>query len=279
MLLIGPDARMSVVLDGGVFGGQAEGIPAHGMEDVEAAHALYAGDDVADGVIAHVPHVHACRRDTAAFPGRNIWALRDRLRFRTRGLRPSAFATWLRSVVGCSPPRLAIPSCSCAISWTSRLLSLRGLRMLSVRSRELLRLRGFLRLALAILRCRVIFFLMAAVSIEKPFSAGGACSLRPASSHSLATLRRSSPGSSMGVSSEKRAPGQAFGRGSRRVWDASGSARKASAPILPLPMFSWRSTRPPSGILESLTWKTGTRSRPMVCVDQFDRGGRGRFRS
>ena len=29
--------------------------------------------------------------------------------------------------------------------------------------------------------------------------------------------------------------------------------RKASAPILPLPMCSWRSTRPPSGTLESFT--------------------------
>src|ERR1700722_14393007 len=57
-VVVGPDTRMHVVLDGGVFGGQAEGVPAHGMEDVEAAHALDARDDVADGVIAHVPHVH-----------------------------------------------------------------------------------------------------------------------------------------------------------------------------------------------------------------------------
>ena len=39
--------------------GQAEGIPAHGMQDVEAAHALDASDDVANGVIAHVPHVES----------------------------------------------------------------------------------------------------------------------------------------------------------------------------------------------------------------------------
>ena len=57
-VVVGPNARMRVVLDGGVFGGQAEGVPAHGMEDVEAAHALDAGDDVADRVIAHVAHVH-----------------------------------------------------------------------------------------------------------------------------------------------------------------------------------------------------------------------------
>jgi len=49
---------MGVVLDGGVFGGQAEGIPAHGVQHIETAHALYAGHHVADGVIAHVAHVH-----------------------------------------------------------------------------------------------------------------------------------------------------------------------------------------------------------------------------
>src|SRR5271168_807072 len=57
-VIVGPDARMRVVLDGSVFGGQAEGVPAHGVKNVEAAHALDAGDDVADRVIAHVPHVH-----------------------------------------------------------------------------------------------------------------------------------------------------------------------------------------------------------------------------
>src|SRR5258708_1435547 len=53
-----PGERMRVVLDGGVFGGQAESVPAHGVQDVETAHALYAGHYVADGVIAHVAHVH-----------------------------------------------------------------------------------------------------------------------------------------------------------------------------------------------------------------------------
>jgi hypothetical protein len=44
-------------LDGGVFRGHAEGVPAHGVEDIEAPHALVPGDYVADGVIAHVAHV------------------------------------------------------------------------------------------------------------------------------------------------------------------------------------------------------------------------------
>ena len=52
-----PDAGMDVVLDGGVFGGQAEGVPAHRVHDVEALHPLEAGHHVADGVVAHVPHV------------------------------------------------------------------------------------------------------------------------------------------------------------------------------------------------------------------------------
>src|SRR6266852_1078773 len=56
-VVVGPRAGMRLVLDGSVFGGQAEGIPAHGMEHVEAAHAFYARHHVADGVIAHVAHV------------------------------------------------------------------------------------------------------------------------------------------------------------------------------------------------------------------------------
>src|SRR6266853_692765 len=58
-IVSGPGERMSVVLDGGVFRGQAESVPTHGMQHVEAAHALYAGHHVADGVIAHVAHVHS----------------------------------------------------------------------------------------------------------------------------------------------------------------------------------------------------------------------------
>ena len=52
-----PDARMDVVFDGGVFGGQAEGVPPHGVHDVEPLHALEARHHVADGVVAHMAHV------------------------------------------------------------------------------------------------------------------------------------------------------------------------------------------------------------------------------
>ncbi len=48
---------MALVGDGGVFGGQAEGVPTHGVQHVEAAHPLVAGQGVADGVIADMADV------------------------------------------------------------------------------------------------------------------------------------------------------------------------------------------------------------------------------
>ncbi len=57
----GPGGRVDAALHGRVLGGQAEGVPAHGVEDVEPLHALVAGDHVTDGVVAHVPHVDAAR--------------------------------------------------------------------------------------------------------------------------------------------------------------------------------------------------------------------------
>src|SRR5258707_1160804 len=56
-VVVGPRARVRFVLDGGVFGGEAEGVPAHGVEYVEAAHALDASHHVANRVVAHVAHV------------------------------------------------------------------------------------------------------------------------------------------------------------------------------------------------------------------------------
>ena len=52
-----PLRRRGVVLDRGVFGGQAERIPRHRLQHVEAAHAPIAADRIADGVVAHVAHV------------------------------------------------------------------------------------------------------------------------------------------------------------------------------------------------------------------------------
>ena len=50
-------ARVRAGLDRVLLGGKAERVPAHRMEDVEAAHALVARDDVGRGVALGVPDV------------------------------------------------------------------------------------------------------------------------------------------------------------------------------------------------------------------------------
>ena len=52
-----PLARRRIVLERGVFGGQPEGVPAHGVQHVVAAHPHLPRQRVADGVVAHVSHV------------------------------------------------------------------------------------------------------------------------------------------------------------------------------------------------------------------------------
>ena len=54
---VGPAGGMRAGLRRGVFRRQAEGIPAHRLHDVEAAHGVVAREHVTDGVIAHVAHV------------------------------------------------------------------------------------------------------------------------------------------------------------------------------------------------------------------------------
>ncbi len=79
-VFVGPLGGVDAVVDGGVLGRHAEGVPSHGVKDVEAPHVLVAGDDIADGVIAHVPHVDAARgvgehlQEIVLFPG---WILGD----------------------------------------------------------------------------------------------------------------------------------------------------------------------------------------------------------
>ena len=51
------DLRVDVVLDGEVFGGQAEGIPAHGVQDVIALHPALSCYDIQSGIGTGVPHV------------------------------------------------------------------------------------------------------------------------------------------------------------------------------------------------------------------------------
>ena len=59
---VGPGLGVAAGLLGGVFRRQAEGVPAHRMEHVEAPGALVAGEHVAHGVVAHMAHVDAPRR-------------------------------------------------------------------------------------------------------------------------------------------------------------------------------------------------------------------------
>ena len=56
-VLVGPCLRMRIALDGGLFSGQAERVPAHRMQHMEATHAFVARHGVADGVVAHVTHM------------------------------------------------------------------------------------------------------------------------------------------------------------------------------------------------------------------------------
>ncbi len=99
-----PLARGDVVFEGGVFGGETEGVPAHGVEDVRAAHPHEAGEGVADGVVADVAHVQRRRRGRAASRGSSTWASRrcGARRRRGWGRRPSGPAIWVRFRRGCS---------------------------------------------------------------------------------------------------------------------------------------------------------------------------------
>ena len=49
-VLVGPLGRMGPVFDGRILGGQAEGVPAHGMKDAEAAHTLVQDHHITDKI-------------------------------------------------------------------------------------------------------------------------------------------------------------------------------------------------------------------------------------
>ena len=61
-VVVGPALRVDAVLHGRVLGRQAEGVPAHGMEDVVALRPHIAGNNVAHRVVADVAHMDAPRR-------------------------------------------------------------------------------------------------------------------------------------------------------------------------------------------------------------------------
>ncbi len=56
-VFVGPLGRRDLVFHGRVFCWHTERVPAHGLQHVLALHTLVACNHVADGVVAHVPHV------------------------------------------------------------------------------------------------------------------------------------------------------------------------------------------------------------------------------
>ncbi len=60
-ILAGPDRRVAVILYGSILGRHAEGIPPHGMKDVEPLHPFEAPDNITYGVVSHMPHMYAAR--------------------------------------------------------------------------------------------------------------------------------------------------------------------------------------------------------------------------
>ena len=56
-VLVSPLGRRHLILNGGVFCGHAESVPAHGLHDIFTLHALETGHNVADSVVTHVAHV------------------------------------------------------------------------------------------------------------------------------------------------------------------------------------------------------------------------------
>ena len=61
-VFVGPVARTHALVARRILGRQAERIPAHGVQHIEALGAAEAGDDIAHGIVAGVPHMDAPRR-------------------------------------------------------------------------------------------------------------------------------------------------------------------------------------------------------------------------
>src|SRR3989344_269504 len=50
--------RANSRLDSIIFGRQAESVPAHGVQNIIAAHSAVPGNGITYGVVAYVPHMH-----------------------------------------------------------------------------------------------------------------------------------------------------------------------------------------------------------------------------
>ena len=57
-----PVRRMSAILASSIFGREPKSVPTHRVEYVVASSTLEASDNVADGIVAHMPHVQSPAR-------------------------------------------------------------------------------------------------------------------------------------------------------------------------------------------------------------------------
>ena len=60
-VVVGPLRGRHLVRHRGVLGRQPEGVPAHGLHHVHAAHPVVPGEHIADGIVPHMPHVELAR--------------------------------------------------------------------------------------------------------------------------------------------------------------------------------------------------------------------------
>src|SRR5208337_351017 len=267
---VGPRSWVGMVLDRSILRRQSKRVPSHRMEHVEPAHSLHARHHIANRVVAHVPHVQRPARVWQHLQHVVFWFLGIYFGFKDAILFPTflpLLLNRLRVIVrhgSFFPPRVPHP---CFLWVGLGFSSLQPLtfnfRLSTPALRSPCSLCYFLVFLFAFLLFAVLFlagksrelanffpffsisffiFLIAGVSMLNPFSAAGPCN--PANSQIFATFRRSSPGSSIGVSSKNARPAKPSGsvapnRGCRKI------LANAASPIFPLPICSCRSTRPP----------------------------------
>ena len=222
---VGPIARRRAALDGRIFGRQAEGVPADGVQHVEAAHAAIARHRVADGVIAHVAHVQRAggirqHLQQIIFRAAGIGVGRERASG-VPSLSPLRLDC-LRIVFGHDDLALG-----CARGLAARLGALGALRRLRW-------IRGVFTIVERALRALAPTRRAPALSMLKPFCgvAAPASPRSPRVPTTARTLRRSSPGASMGVSRMKRPPGSGLrGHRRRKLADGQDAPKRLQADI------------------------------------------------
>ena len=76
---ISPVRRLYTVLDSRILCRHAKSIKAHRMNDIETFHGLVASQHIADGIVAHMPHVQIAGRIREHFQRIILWLLRVHL--------------------------------------------------------------------------------------------------------------------------------------------------------------------------------------------------------